>query len=382
MIIDGSTTDSAHDITLTADGDNRHYGLPGQGVVIDLGGLGNDAIQIQDDFVTVEWMEVTNTAGGREGIQVNDGLAAGTSSLVVLRSNLLHDVGGCGVALYDDDGRVDVYNNFVYSNDQCGLYLDPVSLLPGSRFRVLNNTFYANVSNGINKVLGASAAATLLLRGNISVFNGGLDFRGDPLDSVDPASSHNLSSDGTALTHSPNQGAPNGIQEPVLANMNFVDDAAPGIDLHITSGSTAEDVGANLSTIFNFDIDAGARTVPWDIGADDILATTAVELLSFEALPSDAAVDLEWRTGSELDNTRLSFVPGHVGSRLLRADHREGDSGARLLTGGSAVQLSGYGTGERRHVLLQAGRHRYYGQDGATRSGVGDTDGTCVEWRR
>ena len=299
VVIDGSTTDADHDITLTADGDNRHYGIAGQGVVIDLGGVGNDAIQVEDDFVTVEWMEVTNTAFGREAIQVNNGLAAGTSSLVVLRSNLIHDVGGCGVAIYDDDGRVDVYNNFVYSNDQCGLYLDPVSLLPGSRFRVLNNTFYANVSNGINKVLGASAAATLLLRGNISVFNGALDFRGDPLDSVDPASSHNLSSDGTAAAHS---NAGGDVDEPVLANLNFVSTTPGSEDLHITSGSAAELAGADLSAIFSWDIDGGNRVAPWDIGADEIEATTAVELLSFEAFGVEGAVELRWETGSELDN--------------------------------------------------------------------------------
>ena len=104
------------------------------------------------------------------------------------------------------------------------------------------------------------------------------------------------------MTYSPNSGAPNGIQEPVLANMNFVDDAGPGIDLHITSGSTAEDAGADLSAIFNFDIDGGARAVFWDIGPDDILATTSVELMSFTAWAMDGAVDLKWETASELNN--------------------------------------------------------------------------------
>ncbi len=37
VIIDGSTTDADHDITLTADGGNRHYGLEGQGTAIQHG---------------------------------------------------------------------------------------------------------------------------------------------------------------------------------------------------------------------------------------------------------------------------------------------------------------------------------------------------------
>ena len=52
------------------------------------------------------------------------------------------------------------------------------------------------------------------------------------------------------------------------------------------------------------DIDEQTRPAgaAWDIGADEFGATTAVTLMSFEALPSDGAVDLVWRTGSEVDN--------------------------------------------------------------------------------
>jgi hypothetical protein len=73
--------------------------------------------------------------------------------------------------------------------------------------------------------------------------------------------------------------------------------------------------------------------------------TTAVTLQSFEARPSDSAVDLLWRTGSELDNlgfhldrslsetgpwTRLtaSLVPG-LGSSPIRATYSGGTRGSR-----------------------------------------------------
>ena len=83
---------------------------------------------------------------------------------------------------------------------------NPEPLLAGSRFRILNNTFYGN-SGGIFKAPGASAA-TVLLRNNISVFNNpAADFDCDPGDSVDPASSNNLDEDNSggigAGTHNP-----------------------------------------------------------------------------------------------------------------------------------------------------------------------------------
>ena len=86
-------------------------------------------------------------------------------------------------------------------------------------------------------------------------------------------------------------------------------------DLHITAGSAAADQGVDLSASFTIDIDNGARSVAWDIGADDIVATTAVELLSFTATGSDASVLLEWETGSELDN---------LGFHLYRSMAEEG----------------------------------------------------------
>ena len=86
------------------------------------------------------------------------------------------------------------------------------------------------------------------------------------------------------------------------------------------------------------DITAAAQTL--EIGPP---VPTAVELVSFEATPLDAAVDLEWRTGSELDNlgfhlyrslsehgpwTRItpSLIPG-LGSSPAGASYSFRDTG-------------------------------------------------------
>ena len=83
-------------------------------------------------------------------------------------------------------------------------------------------------------------------------------------------------------------------------------------DFHLQNGSDAQDAGADLSAVLVArDIDDQGRPAgsAWDIGADEEGGTTAVTLMSFEALPSDGAVDLLWRTGSEIDNLGFHLVP-------------------------------------------------------------------------
>jgi Peptidase family C25/Right handed beta helix region len=301
LVIDGSTTDALHTITLTADGVNRHYGVPNQGVGIDNTGRTTPAVSVQDDFVTVEWMEIfggTNSAG--HGIEVT-GLAPGAGSLVVIRNNRLANLGGSGLEVTQGDARVDVINNFI-SATRRGINITAGQLMAGSRYRVLNNTIYLNAQKGIFKQNGNSPAATLLLRNNISHSNGaGNDFDCDPGDSVDPASSNNLSLDTTATAHSPGLGGQPSIPlGPCAGCVNFVNAAAG--DLHIQGTSYAIDKAVDLSAVFTIDIDAGVRKAPWDIGADDFAVATAVKLTSFEAHPRDSEVELSWETASEIDN--------------------------------------------------------------------------------
>ena len=329
VLIQGSTTDAMHTITLTVAVGNRHYGIEGNGVRLDNGGNGSDAVSVEDDFVSVEWLEIINGSAGADGIDVR---SQNVSNKIVLGNNLVHDVGQDGIHLNDADLLINVYNNIVYDAGVRGIRFNTAP----AQASIFNNTIYSCSSEGMDGDGGSGAA----LRNNISHSNGGADFN---VSGINADSSNNLSGDATALTHSPNQGSPNGIQEPVLANLNFVDDTAPGINLHITAGSTAEGAGADLSTFFTGDIDGGFRAGAWDIGADDIAATTAVELLSFTALGGDGAVELRWETGSEVDNVGFylyratseagpyqlvnpSMVPG-LGSSPLGASYRYVDSG-------------------------------------------------------
>jgi hypothetical protein len=119
---------------------------------------------------------------------------------------------------------------------------------------------------------------------------------------VSTASRNNLSSDITGFAHSFLAGGGTGLDLVPLGSMSFFD-ATPGTeDLHISAGSAAENVASDLTMLFTGDIDGGLRLVPWDIGADDVDATTAVALRSFAARGAASAVELTWETASELDN--------------------------------------------------------------------------------
>ncbi len=329
--IDGSTTDATHTITLTADGTNRHYGIPGDGVVVTVAGMAG--IGVRDEFVTIEWIEVTG--GTDEGVEF-EGLSA--PNKIVVRNMLVHDVPFEGILLDDADATAVVYNN---------------------------------TNEGIFAAGGSNPTITLI--NNISHSNA-TDF---DVSGRNANSSNNLSSDTSGVPHSPNGGGINSLQSAAVV---FV---SPGTgDLHIKTGSDAEDAGADLSAILTFDIDAATRKTLWDIGADDIVATTAVELVSFEALGTDGAVELGWETASELDN---------LGFHLYRADTEEGPyqritasvipglgsspAGARYTFRDSGL-TNGSSYFYRLEDIETSGRTEFHGPVSATpREGAGSTEG-------
>ncbi len=291
----GPITDATHTIRLTANGANRHKGTPDSGVnSVKIAVAAGIAIRVRSDHVTIEWMEITAVAA-LDGILVES--PGGSSTQVVLQYNLIHDVGGAGIGVSMEDIRVDVINNIIYAAAATGIRVGQ-SLASGSRYRILNNTVYGVVGPGNGGIYkqpgGSSAANTLLVRNNIVVNTGGIapDYTCNETPPLDGASSNNLSEDGTSCGTGPLTNT--------VAEVNFVN-AGLG-NLHINSGSAAENVAADLSAIFMSDIDGGGRTAPWDIGADDVLATTAVELVSFTARGRDGAILLEWETASELNN--------------------------------------------------------------------------------
>ncbi len=352
----GVTTDATHTIKLTADPGNRHHGIPGAGVLVANGGP-VQTIEIQDDYVTVEWLELDNT-GAAGGIYVRF-ISAGSGSVgasqIVIRNNLVHaSGGGFGISLDDGNMVADVYNNIVYRTFNA-IRVVSATLFTWTRIRVLNNTMYDYLGSGFDSSV-TTLPQQLTLTNNIAA---DADAAGTAFVLAGPingASRSNLSANSASsdLTagigaNPPFYASPGGgglTNRNTAADVDFVN--AGAFDLHILTTSAAANSGTDLSSIVFTDIDAGVRQSPWDIGADDAAATTEVTLQSFSATGLDSAVLLEWRTASELRNlgfhvyrslgenrpwTRLTttLIPG-LGSSAVGQAYSWRDSG---LTNGT-----------------------------------------------
>ena len=255
LLLQGATTDADHTITLTVDPPNRHNGIPGAGVVVD-GQDGPNGIQVRDDYVSVEWLEVTRVRGSlnRAAIEVA-GPTAVTGAL--LQNLLIHDyydpvagnnMGGIqfrGVGVKDATIR----NVMIWDGDRYGIQ-------GGAAVDTLlvDNVSIDDIRDGSG--VGIDSGGTFVLAKNTIVTSSpGGDFVGV----FDAASTNNTSSDGSAPGANPQLG--------VLALDLFV---ASGIDLHLKPGpNPAVDNGVDLSAGFTRDIDDTLRSTPWDRGADE-----------------------------------------------------------------------------------------------------------------
>ncbi len=353
-----SNTDADHTITLTAPQNNRHQGVAWDGAgnpphaVIDHGtGIGVD---ITDNYVTVEYLETRTSGGGTGAHAIAIGSLTPTNQIVV-RNNLLHasfgaGTTGNGIWIWDGDTIADLYNNVVYEM-RVGMLID-AALTGASQIRIINNTVYScnrlwSEGSGIIADDAFGTFPTVILLNNISATNvcdtgpGTLcDFN---VAGLSVTSSNNLSTDATATAASP--GGSGLATQDIDGDVQFVNRAAGLENLHISPFSIARNNALDLSFLFQFDIDLGVRpsgAFSWDIGADE-QGTTAVKLMSFAALPGDASVLLQWRTGSELSNlgfhvyraasengpwTRLtsSLIPG-LGSSAVGQGYSFRDAG-------------------------------------------------------
>jgi hypothetical protein len=292
--IEDSTTDAVHTITLTADGINRHNGVPNGGLRFDGQGNGSEVL-IQDANVTLEGLELGRFFGAdnRAAIRVLDGGAKN----VLLQNLLIH-------TFYDGPG----------GNDVSGIRL---SGGPGKSVTVRNTMIWAGDEQGIE---GDEAGDSLLIENCTidNMFDGGAS---GIQTQATPVTVRNTIVTRSGISFAPGSGGFTAVSD---NNIDYVDGSAPGAasqtvlladipnlyvlagnDLHLRASATwAIDQAADLSAGFSNDIDGEIRPggAAWDIGADEFEGTTVVELLSFAAVGSDSAVGLSWRTGSELNN--------------------------------------------------------------------------------
>jgi hypothetical protein len=306
--IDDSVTDVTHTITLTADGRNRHYGIPGAGVLVDAN-LGPNEVLVRDSNVTVEWLELVRLRGGSSqgAVRVIGTAPSDLPQNVLLQNLLIHDLLDTtpgfdisGIRLSGDGGKsVTIRNSMIWNGDENGLEADEAT-----DALTVENCSIDNIPDTTDSAAGgvyAGKTPDVLVKNTIVTRSGTEDYL-PGTGSFSASSTNNISSDGTTPGASPLTVPPASVDALYVT---------PGSDLHLETGSVAIDSGVSLSGFFG-DIDAGLRPAgaQWDRGADEFGATTAVELVSFDAVGADSAVDLTWRTGSELDNLGFHLYRG------------------------------------------------------------------------
>jgi uncharacterized delta-60 repeat protein len=266
-------------------------------------------VSIQSNYVRIEGLQVRSTADIFDYAAIELTGSVGASEYHVSHSIIRGVVGTqdtrFGVNLFNaGTGTIKVWNNIIYdweggSSLVAGILPDDVDFT----FYLSNNTI-VDCKRGIENFAG-----TVIAKNNL-VYNSS---NGNYAGAFSGSSTNNLSGPVAA-------GAP-GINPRNSTAVAFVN--AAGDDFHLQTGDTgAKDFGANLAfdpnLAFTGDVDGGLRQSPWDIGADDVAATTEVELVSFEALPLDAAVELSWQTASEIRNLGFHLYRALPGARPER----------------------------------------------------------------
>ena len=347
---------------------------------------------LQDGRIMVTGLQIENTADkSQEPVAIE--LVGGNAVVEArLSHNILRATGPgvannwtAGIVQYPADGTVlKAWNNVIYD---WGSGIRSEYSTTSNTVILYNNTLVNNSAVGfllLGHAAGAYRLANNLVQGAATNYSitGGLTY-----------SATNLSQDPT----SPNA---------VLQNRTVTFVGAPNFHLS-PADINAKDTGTNISAdpvlAFFDDIDGQLRQVPWDIGADDANGTTAVKLMSFEAVASDAAVALAWRTGSELDNlgfhlyrapsqggpwTRLtsSLIPGLGSSAVGRAySFRDVDllNGTRyfyrLEDVDASSKVASHGPVS---AVPVAGARGEPGSDSSTSSGKkkGTASASCPDW--
>ncbi|MBN2566818.1 hypothetical protein JXB02_01875, partial [Candidatus Woesearchaeota archaeon] len=229
-------------------------------------------LSISDQHVRIDGLQINNTydpdLAGPDGINVAEGADVRISNNIITRTGdgTPSSDGECGI--YADNiaanSVVRIWNNIIYDYG-ISIFSDYVSST-GSTFYVYDNTIVDSFMQGV-QIRDSVGDANLYLKNNL-VFG-----------SLGPFGNYFV----TTFTNSNcsnNMG--NGSSAP-CSDPNYVECGDDGTDIfvdyanddfHIKKTSDATDKGADLSAdpyhSIIYDIDGDARSVPWDIGADEL----------------------------------------------------------------------------------------------------------------
>jgi len=297
-LIDGSTTDTTHYMTITVAAGQRHTGVAGTGAVVNAGGgVGADVFEIRDPYTTIEWLEITNFKDGLgEGVHVQDTPSGANATL---KNLLIYDY-DAAVAGIVAELQTTIRNTIVYAGDR------GIDVRTSGTAILQNVTVYGMTEDGLH--VEAGATRHLDMRNTISVGNGGQDIEVEATATIDFFGSNMFSStsgfDPTAY-QGRNQAPPTNLDD--LFNVI----TASSEDLHLESdGHAALDSGLDLVAWFTDDIDAGPRPLgtAWDMGADE--AGTPALATNYRSIGTNAAILYQTGTASITSGTSVVSFSG------------------------------------------------------------------------
>ena len=154
LVISGSTTSSDYFMMVTVADGQRHTGLPNSGAAIDpSGGFGGlNAIDVEDQYTRIEWLEVRGDADGGHGIFFDDSPAAddGLVSNIFVHSYVQSANSGVEIGAQS----VTVRNSFFTGSTSVGIHL-----FTGSSATIENCTLYGDgaAGSGVDDEAGSTA---------------------------------------------------------------------------------------------------------------------------------------------------------------------------------------------------------------------------------
>lgn len=226
-------------------------------LVVDTDSWPRMPLYIDEADVIVEGLQVANAGNDDKG----DGIQINGDGQVTISDSIVRMTGTDARTAIGVNGPVTafLYNNIVYDFSNSGIRVDN----SGATVYVYNNT--------VENISGVSWAAGIYARDGRVVAKNNLvqDALGDDYNgSFDSGSDHNLSSDDSNT---------DGENDVTNAVVTFIDRALNNFHLDV-SDTMARNAGMNLSAEFSNDIDGELRKGAWDIGADDVVDTTAPEI--------------------------------------------------------------------------------------------------------
>ena len=258
--IEGSTTTASYYIEVRGKSGARHDGRSH-----DVSGAGNarlspssttgNTFEIHDEHVRLAWMELKSITDVDDPEVRIYGVDSGGDQRVhhnVIHGDDLGAGGGSGahegIMIQDADSVPYVYRNVVY-----GFLGDGIDNYTGTNSYVVNNTVYACAPGVRNAYLQDGT-----FKNNSAFDNAGYDFEWS---STPTTHAENISSDTTG--DSPHTSKSSGDQ--------FVNatETWANTDLRLKSGADCIDIGENLGSPYDVDIEGDSVTGTWDSGADE-----------------------------------------------------------------------------------------------------------------